>query len=347
MPLHPGTCPKWLFPLMRKLSREMGRAIVREHGGAELVRRLADPMFFQAWGCVIGFDWQSSGLTTTTAAAIREAGIEGIAVCGGKGKTGQKTPQQIEEKGEEFGLSISKIESMKYASRLAAKVDGCCVQDGYELYHHAFMFDERGEWAVIQQGMNGASKYARRYHWTRTDAFVDAPPHSIMGFQHPQVLNTVSRESAETRKASVDLANENPARLRKYFTGQSTLFDDGGFTFPAHHEIFREDLPEKDWELLGKVYEYQPKTYEELVAFRGMGAKKLRALALVSRLVFGCEPDWKDPVKYSFAHGGKDGIPFPVQREEYAHSIRFLRNALEAAELGRDEKILALKRLAQ
>lgn len=328
----------------------MGEMIVGQYGAGELVRRLSDPMFFQAWGCAIGYDWQSSGLTTTTVAAIREAGIRGIAVCGGKGKTGQKTPAQIEENGEEFGLSSSRIERMVYASRMAAKVDGCCVQDGYELYHHAFVFDEKGEWAVIQQGMNDKNSYARRYHWLKTDLFVDAPPHSIMGFEHPQVLNTVSETGKETRKASVDLVNDNPARLRRYFTGQTSLFEcetgNSAFVFPARHEIFFEDLPKKDWELLQKVYEYQPKTYEELVAFRGMGAKKIRALALVSKLLFGCELDWKDPVKYSFAHGGKDGIPFPVQKPEYRHSIQFLREAVADSGLGNDEKIRALKKLA-
>jgi hypothetical protein len=346
LPLHPGKCPKYLFPLMKQLSREMGNLIVAEYGAKELIRRFSDPMFFQAWGCAVAYDWQSSGLTTTTTAAIKEAEIEGLAVCGGKGKTSKKTISEIEQRGDEFGISSKSIERMQYSSRLAAKVDSSCILDGYNLYHHTFFFDEKGEWIVIQQGMNDQNGYARRYHWQKTDNFVDSPPDLIAGFKEKEVLSTVSKENEQVRKSSVDLINDNPIHLRRYLTGQTTLttYDDN-FVFPTHHEIIKEDLPEKDWRYLQQIYEYQPKNYEEMVSLKGMGGRKIRALALLSKLVHGTELDWKDPVKFSFAHGGKDGIPYPVDEPNYAHSIEFLKETVKQTKLGNEEKSSVLKRL--
>ncbi|MEM4359612.1 MAG: DUF763 domain-containing protein [Candidatus Bilamarchaeaceae archaeon] len=345
LPLHIGKCPPWLFAKMKVLAGSISEIIIEEYGSREFLFRLSNPLFFQAFGCALGFDWHSSGLTTTVCGALKE-GINaniGIAVCGGKGKTSRKTPDEILKKSERLGISSKETEALIKATRLSAKVDNNCIQDGYQLYHHLFLFDELGNWAVIQQGMNGLRGYARRYHWFNTKNFVEAPQNEIIGFKEDEVLNLVSRNSENTRKASVDLVRDNPIRLQKYLNGQSTLF--GNFRMPQRHEILECDLTKRDWEMLHAAYEYQPQNYEELVALRGIGAKSLRALALLSKLIYGTEVDWKDPIKYSFAHGGKDGIPYPVEREIYDESIEFLRDAVTEARIEKREKLTALKRL--
>jgi len=350
LPLHPGKCPPWLFQRMKPLSKAISQIIIDEYGTPELLKRLSDPMFFQSLACVIGFDWHSSGTSTTTCGALKEALTSdmGMVACGGKGKASKKTPTEIQKYSDEFGLSESKKSSFLEATRLSAKVDSSCVQDGYDLYHHSFFMDEKGNWAVVQQGMNDASGYARRYHWLDTDNFVDGPSESIAGMKKENdgsVLNLVSPGTQDARHAAVALIQDNPLRLQKYFTGQTTLFDSSFFALPERHEILKCDMSKKDWEMLERAYEIQPKNYKELVSLNGMGKKKLRALALVSKLLYGSELDWKDPVKYSFVHGGKDGIPYPVDRESYDHTIRFLHDAINGAKLGEEEKKGALKRL--
>lgn len=348
LPLHPGKCPAWLFRRMRPLTKAISQIIIDSYGTQELLARVSDPMFFQSLGCVIGFDWHSSGTTTTTCGAIKEALTEemGVVACGGKGKVSRKTPSEIEKSGEVFSLSDSKIAQLKKSSSMSAKVDSSCVQDGYSLYHHSFLFDEKGNWTVVQQGMNPANKYARRYHWFNEKQFVDDPGTKIAGSKEKEVLNLVSEETDDTRKVTVDLVKDNPFRLRKYFDGQTTLFDEH-YSFPARHEVLPNDLTKKDWEMLHQAYELQPGSYEELVALRGMGGKKLRALALVSKLVHGTKLDWKDPVLYTFAHGSKDGYPKPVDKPTYDHSVEFLRDAIQEAELNKNEKSRALKKLIQ
>jgi hypothetical protein len=342
LPLHGGRCPAWLFQKMKPLAREVARLIIDEHGTAELLRRLADPMFFQALGCALGFDWHSSGLTTTTCGALKEAITPemGLAIAGGKGRRSRDAPDEIGLASARFGLDA---ESLRMKSAMAAKVDSACIQAGYDLYHHSFFFDEEGRWAVVQQGMN-RNGYARRYHWLNASSFVDDPPDKIAGKPEAEALNLVSPIGSDTRAASVDLLKENPFRLRKYFTGQTTL-SDFHFAFPKRHPILRMDMTKKDWETLERAYELQPQDYHELVSIRGMGKKKLRALALLSRLIYGSELDWADPVKFSFAHGGKDGIPFPVDRSAYDNSISFLGGILTEAKNGERER--AMKSLAR
>lgn len=332
LPLHYGSCPKWLFPRMKKLGRAITEIIVLEFGKDEFLRRIADPFFFQSFGCVLGFDWHSSGLTTTVTGALKEGlGTDlGLAVLGGKGRASRKTPEQIENLENVFSLSSSVIEELKYASRLAAKVDNNCIQAGFVIYHHSFFVTENGKWAVVQQGLNSESHYARRYHWLseKVKSFVVEPHVAICCDVKGKALNMIAEESEESRKVSVDLAKENPNNLKKYL-----LMD-------TKHEI---DL--KNYKGLMNAYEFQPKNYEELVALKGLGAKSIRALALVSKLVYGAEPSWRDPVKFSFSHGGKDGFPYPVDRETYDKSIEILKTALENAKIGDKEKIYAFKRL--
>jgi hypothetical protein len=347
LPLHNGKCPPWLFRRMRPLARAISRIIIEDYGTMELIRRLADPMFFQAFSCMLAFDWHSSGTTTTSCGALKEALSPdlGMVACGGKGKVSRNTPDEIRRFSEYFSISSTRRDVLLDASRMSAKVDSSCIQDNHDLYHHSFFFDEDGNWAVIQQGMNPATRYARRYHWAKTDNFIDEPPSRIAGKETEKCLNLVSGLSRDARKESIDLIRDNPNRLRKYFTGQTTLLDNA-FVMPEHHEILRCDMHERDWKLLHDAYELQPNNYEELISLGGMGKKKLRALGLVSKLIHGCELDWRDPVKFSFAHGGKDGFPFPVDRNIYENTIGFLQESLEGADIVSSEKKRALHRLS-
>lgn len=354
LPLHGGKCPPWLFSMMKKLGGEISALVVREYGRKELLRRLGDPFFFQALGCVLGYDWHSSGLTTVTMGALKE-GIPrdlGIAVCGGKGKVSKRTPEEIEKIAESFSFSTREIERLKYASRMVAKVDNACVQDGYQLYHHCFVLSEDGDWAVVQQGMH--ERWARRYHWTseRVKSFVEEPHSGIAGERRePVVLDMTARESEEVRKISVDLVNEKPHHLLSLFheAGQRTLDEYFGdehpearLMMPAGHGI---KLSQQTLAALKKAHEIRPENYEELVVIKGFGSAAVRALALVSEIIYGKPPCWRDPVKYTFAHGGKDGIPFPVDRRIYKQTMEFIEAAVREADIGKGEKMEALRRL--
>ncbi len=361
LPLHPGKCPPWLFEKMTRLSGLITEFIIEEHGTGEFLARVSDPFFFQALGCVIGFDFHSSGLTTTTCGALKEylnKHETGIRVAGGKGKASRKTPQEIAES----DLPSKKIEELQYASRIAAKIDNSVVQDGYELYHHSFFFDEeKGNYAIVQQGMNSArlhspdmfgcsGGYARRYHWLsdKIGEFVEEPHTAICGEREKYVLNLTAKQSRETRNASVDMVLDNPLHIYKYFGGQTTLAsftDEKVLSMKADHWIRSIDLTEKDKEILNRAYELQPKDYEELLMVKGMGPKKIRALALVAELIYGTEISWRDPVKFAYAHGGKDGIPFPVQRADYENTIEVLENALHSGGMEKQKRIEAVNRV--
>lgn len=350
LPLHNGKTPRWLFERMVKLAGGITEVIIYEYGIKEFLRRISNPYWFQAFSCVLGFDWHSSGTTTTTCGALKVAlspEEHGIAVAGGKGNTARKTPAEIEAKGEIFSLSSERIERLKYSSRMAAKVDNSCIQDGYQLYHHCFFFTEKGEWAVVQQGMNNT--YARRYHWlSDISSFTEEPHEAICcDRKEAKVLDMTAKASEPARKVSLDLIKNNPEHLKKYFIKQRVLNSKNSFALASHHTILDIDIGKQGMEVLRRAYELQPASYEELVSLSGMGPKKIKALALISDLVFGASPSWHDPVKYSFAHGGKDGYPYPVDREVYDNSIKVLRECLESAKLDRKEKYMAIKRLEQ
>jgi len=358
LPLHPGRCPRWLFGRMKRLGGALSELIVHEYGRHEFLRRMSDPFFFQAFGCTLGFDWHSSGVTTTVCGALKEAirpDAFGIAVCGGKGRASRRTQDEIEDIAEVFSLSTQKIESLKYASKMAAKVDNSCVQDGYPLYHHSFIISEDGDWAVVQQGMQG--RLARRYHWLSDNvrSYVEEPHSGILTDRQEQtVLDMTARESEDAREASLDLVRDHPNRLRHLFRGAEQVSMHQ--YLPQHEEVrvlimpIRHSIPElseRTMKALCAAYELQPDSYEDLVAIRGIGGKAIRALALISDLVYGAAPSWKDPAKYSFAHGGKDGIPFPVDRRTYQKSIEIIENATSSAKAGQKEKTEAIRRLRQ
>jgi hypothetical protein len=345
LPLHHGKAPRWLFDRMVPLAREITIAIVSDFGPEEMLRRLSHPYWFQAFGCVLGFDWHSSGVTTTLCGALKEAvkGIErdlGLFVAGGKGKTSRRTPSEIETWGEKIALNPVPL---VYASRMSAKVDTSAVQDGYQLYHHTFLFTHRGSWTVIQQGMNEANRYARRYHWLGeavTD-FVNEPHAAILSEARGQALNLTANESEPARTTITGIATEErPEKIISELKQLKTL------SLPSHHQILTSDLhPDSLSKIILSTYERQPKNFEQLLGLSGVGPKTIRALSLIAELVHGVEPSYRDPARYSFAHGGKDGIPYPVDRKTYDQSIELLSRAINRTKLGLSEKQKAFQRL--
>lgn len=360
LPLHGGRAPRWLFNRMVKLSSSVVDVMLYEYDSKEFLRRISDPYWFQAFSCVLGFDWHSSGTTTTTCGALKAAinpEEHGMIVAGGKGRASRKTPADIETAGDTFSLSSSKVDELVHSSKISAKIDNSCIQDGYQLYHHSFLLSEKGEWAVIQQGMNQETRYARRYHWLgeSVDDYIEEPHMGICcDSQTDLTLDMTSQRSEETRDISVELICDNPEHMKRYFKDKKVLisksqmkldnyFDE--FKMPRHHPVLDDDLSKGEFQVLKNAWELQPSNYEELVSLEGMGPKKIRALALISDLVYGSKPSWEDPVKYSFTHGGKDGYPYPVDREVYDHSIQTLKESLEQAKLGKKDRYNAIKRL--
>lgn len=362
LPLHFGKAPIWLFSRMKRLAREITITIVEEYGPNEMLNRVADPYWFQAFGSVLGFDWHSSGLTTTACGALKEGikGIEkdlGLFIAGGKGGRSRKTPKEIEEWGSKVSLKSSP-QKLIYASRMSAKVDSTAIQDGYQLYHHNFFFTREGKWAVVQQGMPtnsysnksqwsyfNTSQYARRYHWlsdsvfskanpTKQEHFVDEPGNAICDNRiQYKVLNLTSKKSEKARKVIKELAQENPYKIMKEITKMQKLHLGSG------HDILVRDLNPKSIEKITlKTYERQPQNFEQLLGIKGVGPKAIRALTLISELTYGTKADWQDPVKYSFAHGGKDGIPYPVDKVTYEQSIQALKKAINKSRVERSEK---------
>lgn len=345
-PLHYGKAPAWLFGRMTVLAREISHAIVKEFGQGALLEKLSDPYWFQAFGCVLGFDWHSSGLTTTVTGALREGlkGMEGelgLFIAGGKGATSRKTPQHIEEYGDKYSIETGPL---VYASRMSAKVDNTAVQDGYQLYHHVFIFTEKGEWAVVQQGMNDANKMARRYHWLGSSVqdFVVEPHQAVCCDVRSDIeLNMVARESEGARTMTTEISREKPESVLKEIEKIRTL------EMPVRHNVASIDIdPKKIVRTLEKTYDRQPENFETLLGMKGVGPKTIRALSLVSEIIYGKAPSYRDPARFSFAHGGKDGTPFPVDRRTYDRTIDVMEKAINATKIGNREKIDALKRMA-
>ncbi len=330
---------------MVKLAREIVIVIVADFGTEEMLRRLSHPYWFQAFGCILGYDWHSSGVTTTLCGALKEGlkGLEkelGLFVAGGKGKTSRRTPSEIEGWGNSISLDPAPL---VYASRMSAKVDSAAVQDGYQLYHHAFLFTTSGLWAVIQQGMDETNRYARRYHWLgeKVTDFVNEPHSAILSEARGQALNLVAGESDAARTTITSIAtDEKPEKILTDLRRIKTL------DLPARHYLSTGDLhPDSLSKILISTYERQPEDFKQLLGLKGVGPKTIRALSLISELVHGVAPSYRDPARYSFAHGGKDGIPYPVDRQTYDQSIELLRKAINRTKLGLSEKNEALNRL--
>ncbi len=341
LPLHWGEAPKWLFDRMKRLCRAVIEVIITEFGTEEFLRRISDPVWFQSLGCVAGFDWHSSGLTTTLSGALKEGvkGAEkslGLFICGGKGKAALNTPREICYFAEQFGLSG---ENLTQTSRLIAKVDSAGLQDGFQIYHHLFVGTKKGEWAVVQQGMNPETRWARRYHWISEGlkSFVNEPHKAIASDHTGIALNMVAREAETARKTTVEIVKNHP---------EKTLQELKRINFPQHHPIFSTDIPPRNIaKTLLTIYEKPPQEFADLLLFPGVGPKTVRALALLAEVIYGAPLSFRDPVTYSFAHGGKDGYPYPVHQEEYDRSIALLEKGIKEAKMGRGEKLAALKRL--
>lgn len=347
LPLHRGRAPRWLFEKMRSLAREITIAIVSDLGNDKFMEKVSDPLWFQALGCVLGFDWHSSGLTTTVCGALKEGlkGLErdlGFFVAGGKGKVSLNTPREILRWGDLTGFDA---DPFVYASRMTAKVDTAGLQDGFDLYHHCFIFSSSGNWAVIQQGMNENTRYARRYHWisSRVESFVSEPHSAICSEVKAEGLNMVARESKPSQVSCTEIVQESPSHILKDLRN---LGKANSIKFPSAHNFPTFELrPKRLEKTLRLAYERSPQNFEQLLGTRGVGAKTIRALALISDLIYGAKPSFRDPTTYSFAHGGKDGYPYPVDRHTYRESILTLHKALQEAKVGRSDKIKALKRL--
>ena len=390
-----GTCPRWLFERMVRLGREMTRVLIEEYGPDEFVRRISDPVWFQSLGTVLAFDWNASGLTTILTAALKEAirGSErdfGIFICGGKGKTSRKTPDEISGWGRRLGLAEALSANLVYNSRMAAKVDSALVQDGFQIYHHAFFFSQNGSWAVVQQGMNQEEQTARRYHWHSEKASdLVCEPHAGISSQSvgERVLNLVAEKSADTRARSTELVGAGYAPLMKEITilrrhrselSRMIVLGDAGLPAEAiallkpsakrrsaqaggeqltllkledteftDHAVICEDFGKSKYleKILGRVTDEKPENYEKLLAVRGVGPKTVRALALVAEVIYGARPSYEDPARYSFAHGGKDATPYPVDRAIYDRTIETLARAVGRARMSPPEKDQALRNL--
>jgi hypothetical protein len=342
---------------MVSLSRGISEVIIYEYGTDEFLRRLSDPFWFQALSCVLGFDWHSSGCTTVACGALKEAlnpEDVGVIFCGGKGNASRSTLSEIEACGETYNLSTSSVERLQYCSRMAAKVDNTAIQDGHTLYHHVFIVSDAKKWAVIQQGMNNDTGYARRYHWLseEVESFVCEPHAAIVGDdRQKQVLDMTARHSSSAQKISVDLVNDNPLHLKHDWADltrhrqQKTLDDWQGLPWKNTPPVSL-DMPRTiNWTRMKQVYDVHPTNYEELLSLRGMGPSTVRALALISELIYGERPSWDDPVRFSFTVGGKDGVPYPVNRKAMDEATEIIRTGVENAKIGQKEKIQALQRL--
>jgi len=357
---------------MVRLSYAISKVIVDEYGQQEFLRRLSDPLWFQAFGCVLGFDWYSSGVTTVVTGILKQAlneDVHSISIAGGKGKKARETKNDIPKLAEKhYNLSSSKIDNLLYASRMAAKIDNAALQDGYSLYHHVILFDEHGNWTVVQQGMNPNNKMARRYHWVSDylKSFVSEPHAGIISkCKSPHTLNMTSIDSAENQKICVELARGDINNLKssvykiaatytldKRNTLDNWITADTSGKYEVSTNTTKDPSTEHywmprrlDWDVFRNIYDIQPQNYEQLISIPGFGPASIRALSLIGEIIFGAKASWQDPVKYNFAHGGKDGVPYPIARKIYDKSISYLTSAIEGAEIEREERIQALKKL--
>ena len=362
LPLHGGRVPAWLGQRMSRLGAVMCQAIVHHYGRDELLRRLAHPFWFQSFGAVMGMDWHSSGITTSVIGALKRGlqpleGELGLHVCGGRGKHSRKTPAELVAVGERTGIDGA---ALARASRLTAKVDSAAVQDGFELYLHGFIVADDGRWVVVQQGMNGARRQARRYHWLSEglESFVDDPHAAIEGRGQGAIVNLADRRAARSRGAQLELLDTlGPEKLAREYAlaapappepvpesvAQPVL---PHLVLPDRHEVRASDVVARRLHgALAAAAEQGPKDFAELLLVPGVGARTVEALALVAEVVHGAPCRFSDPARFSLAHGGKDRHPFPVPTKVYDHTIGVLKSAVQNARLGREEELSALKRL--
>jgi hypothetical protein len=359
LPLHQGLVPQWLALRMSRLASVISQAIVHHYGRDELLRRLANPFWFQAFGAVMGMDWHSSGITTSVIFALKRALDPldrelGIHVCGGRGKHSRNTPAQLIGIGERVGLDGA---ALARTSRLIAKVDSAAVQDGFDLYLHGFIVADDGKWVVVQQGMNGRRRQARRYHWLSEGlaSFVEAPHAAIEGPIQGPIINLTDRRAARSRQAQLELLDRlGPDGIARAFWDQEGRGESKSpsqqlslnLVMPAHHGVQPGDIIARRLRAaLVAAADLGPKDFPDLLLTPGVGARTVRALAMVAQVVHGAPCRFSDPARFSYALGGKDGHPFPVPLPVYDETIRVLKSAVRTAKLGREEELAALRRL--
>ncbi|HWA60692.1 MAG TPA: DUF763 domain-containing protein [Caulobacteraceae bacterium] len=361
LPLHGGRVPRWLADRMTRLGTVIAEAIVHHYGRDELLRRLAHPFWFQSFGAVMGMDWHSSGITTSVLGALKRglnplAGELGLTVCGGRGRHSRATPRELLAVGERTGVDGA---ALAKASRLVAKVDTAGIQDGFDLYLHGFIVSDDGRWVVVQQGMNGGARQARRYHWLSEglESFVEAPHAAIEGPGQGTIVNLTDRRAAASRTAQLGLlADLTPdaigreyarltARPAKPAEPEAQL-DLPHLVLPDHHDVRAEDVVVRRLHgALAAAAEQGPQDFQDLLEVPGVGARTVLALAMVAEVMHGAPCRFSDPARFSLAHGGKDRHPFPVPTRVFDETIRVLKSAVTQARLGQDERLDALKRL--
>jgi uncharacterized protein len=341
LPLHNGQVPAWLAERMTRLGTAITESILLHYGASEFLSRLSDPFWFQAFGCVMGMDWHSSGITTSVIGALKRglnqrAGELGIYICGGRGRHSRRTPDELRVVAEARGLDG---EALVRTSRLTARIDNNAIADGFQIYLHAFVVSAAGEWTIVQQGLNDETGWARRYHWHSAAVrdFTAEPHTGIAGEPQGIIMNLVDREAKPAQGAMLSLVREEPAR---------TLGEFRKLTAPRHHDVRAEDV---DLKRLGAVlavaYERDFHEFAELLLLEKLGPRTLQSLALIAEVVHGTPTRFTDPARFSFAHGGKDGHPFPVPLKTYDESISVLRGALDQARLGDRDKLDGFARL--
>jgi hypothetical protein len=340
LPLHYGYVPKWLADRMAKLGLAITESILTEYGKLEMLRRLSDPFWFQSFGAVMGMDWHSSGITTSVMGALKRAVNPhshqlGFCICGGKGQFSKEAPAELLRYAESTGLNGNELVR---SSKLSAKVDNTAIQDGFQLYTHNFIVSDSGEWTVIQQGMHTGDKTARRYHWHSDNirSFVEEPHTGICGANQGDILNLTALDASNTRAHISNFSREDPNAIIKEFQ----------LILPSHHDVQSSDV---DLKRLGSVlwlaHNEHPENFEELLLLKGVGPRTIQSLALVSEVIHGTPSRFHDPARFSFAHGGKDGHPFPVPIKVYDETISTLQTAVQKAKLGESDKSEAIKKL--
>ena len=342
LPLHYGKVPPWLAQRMSLLGGAIVESVVMEYGTSAFLRRLSDPFWFQALGCVLGMDWHSSGITTSVMGALKRSVNPkfkdlGIFICGGKGKFSRQTPDELFSFANSTGLNGNELVR---SSKLSAKIDNNAIQDGFQIYLHSFVVTNIGEWAVVQQGMNDSSGMARRYHWhsTQLKSFHEEPHTFIYGQNQGEILNLTDYKSADAKKGMLDILKEDPSRM---------IPEIQKLVMPAHHDVRTEDVNLKRLgALLVLAHEKVPRDFESLLLLEGVGPRTVQSLALVSEVIHGAPSRFNDPARFSFAHGGKDGHPFPVPIKVYDETIDMLRTSVEKAKLGFTDKQQAIKNLS-
>ncbi|MGO7986173.1 DUF763 domain-containing protein [Rhizobium leguminosarum] len=361
LPLHGGRVPHWLGDRMTRLGTLITEAIIHHYGRDEFLRRLAHPFWFQSFGAVMGMDWHSSGITTSVLGALKRglkprAGELGLHVCGGRGAHSRKTPQELVSIGERVGLDG---EGLATTSRLIAKVDSAALQDGFDLYLHGFIVADDGHWVVVQQGMNGDKRQARRYHWLSEglESFVDSPHAAIEGRSQGEIVNLADRRAERSRRGQLDLlATLGPDRIIREAAALQRAEAPAPepaaqpmlphLIMPAHHDVRESDVNMRRLHgNLAAAADRGPADFEELLLVPGVGARTVKALAMVAEVVHGAPCRFSDPARFSIAHGGKDRHPFPVPLKVYDETIAVMKSAVQKGRLGREEELQALKRL--